>query len=260
MSSAPLPTEHSRLLDLLSPQPGQPDWASVGVLSAILDRHFLSGGDGLAAGQLEPLFRAWWPDLALVETLDRLREKGLLSMTSGQRYRVPEALLQPLADVLTTLLNGQVLSLPKWSGSPWELLAAFDAHCLQELSGPRPAEPSLPLWGGTAYTSAGRTHLLLFRPTPLYLEAHPDLYILILCQLPQGRLEPITDLFVASASLRQRVALYDLGKGQKMNLTRSDLFIHFERFLRWTYGLRIAPSPELTQGLIGAGILVLEKA
>lgn len=137
--------------------------------------------------------------------------------------------------------------------------------CAECLPYPRPPQllPQIGkrcYWGGTAYTSSGRTHLLLFRPFPLYPRAHPELYMLMICHLPQGGLEPITDLFVASASLRQRVALYDLDKGQKMNLTRSDLFIHFERFLRWTYGLRIVLSPELTQGLISAGILVLEKA
>ena len=260
MSDPHVPVEHRRLLELLSPGLREPDWASIGVLSALLDNRLLFGEEGLAASQLEPLFGAWWSDRSLVETVDRLQQQGLLTVRPGQVYSVPAAMIQPLASVLATLLNRREVSLPKWSGSPAELLSAFDTYCLQELSGPTPAKDLPCLWGGAAYTSANRTHLLLFRPFPLCLQVHSEHYILLICQWPQNGLEAIVAQFVERPSLRQRVALYDLGRGQKMNLTRSGLFVHFERFLRWTYGLRIVPSPELTQGLINAGLLVLEKA
>lgn len=248
------------LLDLLRPWLHEPDWASISLLSTMLDSHLLFQEEGLGADDLEPLFQVWWPDRSLSETIRQLQGKGLLTVGPGQRTRVPDGLIEPLASVLSTILGREKLSLPRWSGSPAELLTAFDAYCLQELSGPRPADGHSYAWGGAAYTSAGRTHLLLFRPFPLRLQAHPELYVLMICQLPQDGVEAITHPFIEHPSLRQRLALYDLDQGQKMNLTRSDLFIHFERFLRWTHGLRIVPSPELTRSLVDAGLLVLEKA
>lgn len=252
--------KYQELVDLLRPWLHEPDWAPISVLTTVLDSHLLFQEEGLAIGDVEPLFRVWWPDRSLFETMRQLQEKGLLTVGPGQRTRVSNGLIEPLASVLSTILGREELSLPRWSGSLAELLTAFDTYCLQELSGPRPAEGYPSVWGGAAYTSAGRTHLLLLRPFPLRLQAHPELYMLMICQLPQNGVSAITDPFIQHPSLRQRLALYDLDRGQKMNLTRSDLFIHFERFLRWTHGLRIVPSPQLTRSLVDAGLLVLEKA
>lgn len=249
----------SELRERLSSWLHDPDWAAISVLSALLDSHLLFDEEGLAADQLEPLFGVWWPDRRLAETTDRLQRQGLLTVRLGRIYGVPGATLEPLAGILTAILEQQVISLPKWSGSLAELLEAFDDYCL-ELNGPRRVEGLAGAWGGAAYTSSDRTHLLLFRPFPLRLQVHPENYVLMIGQLPEDGIEAITGPLIERPSLRQRVALYDLDRGEKMNLTRSDLFIHFERFLRWTHGLRIVASPALTRSLIDAGLLVLEKA
>jgi len=248
------------LLELLSPSPGQPDWAPISLLGTLLDSRLLFDEPGLAAGQLEPLFEAWWPDRSLAETLAPLLQEGLLTRGPGQRYSVSPAAVEPLAGALDNILTSQALSLPTGTVRLGDLLAAFSDYCLQELSGPTPAGPLPSAWGGAAYLSGGRTHLLLFRPAPLRLDAHPELFSMLVCQLPGDGIQAITGQFVEKPSLRQRLALYDLDRGEKMNLTRSDLFIYFERFLRWVHKLRIVPSPELTQSLVDSGILVLEKS
>ena len=50
----------------------------------------------------------------------------------------------------------------------------------------------------------------------------------------------------------------DLENGYKINLTRSDVFVHFERYLRRVHGLRLVVHPDLTQGLIDGGVMKLE--
>jgi len=91
------------------------------------------------------------------------------------------------------------------------------------------------------------------------LRTHPESFLLLLCQLPATDTETIMELFVESSALRQRVAMVDLEKGFKINLTRSEIFVHFERYLRRVHRLRLAVHPDLTQSLVDGGIMKLEK-
>src|SRR5581483_11823367 len=84
---------------------------------------------------------------------------------------------------------------------------------------------------------------------------------------PAGREEPtllvtaLTDELVSTllddASLRARVAVYDLARLEKVNAVRSSVFVHFEWFLRDAYGVKLVASDAFTRGLVDRGIISL---
>jgi hypothetical protein len=312
---------------------GDTDWALFSLVAALLDAHLLLGEPELRSELLEPLFGAYWPERSLPDAWAQLVQRGLVHSSAGGIYQVPTSLRRPLTDALDRWLAEQVIDLPAGEatrGSPThaigaegrpsvgvrlaDLMVGFANYCQEQLDAPCPAGPMPAAWGGSAWSSAGNQHVLLFRPFPLRLEAHADLYTMVICRFPaqasgmrygaqasgtrygaqasgmrygaqasgtrygaqagcmrygaqagglrysgQGD-EVLTGIFVQKPAVRQRVALYDLDQGQKMNLTRSDVFIHFERYLRWVHRLRVVPSPALTQSLLDSGLLVLEKA
>jgi hypothetical protein len=59
------------------------------------------------------------------------------------------------------------------------------------------------------------------------------------------------------AALRSRVAVYDLVRLEKANAVRSGIFVHFEWFLRDTYGVKVVASDTFTRGLVDRGIISL---
>ncbi|MER3410744.1 MAG: hypothetical protein C4306_11880 [Thermoleophilia bacterium] len=63
--------------------------------------------------------------------------------------------------------------------------------------------------------------------------------------------------FLDDAALRSRVAVYDLVRLEKVNTVRCSIFVHFEWFLRDTYGVKILPAADFTQGLIDRGVISL---
>jgi hypothetical protein len=74
-------------------------------------------------------------------------------------------------------------------------------------------------------------------------------------------LAELTDAFVArlldDASIRARVAVYDLARLEKANAVRSSVFVHFEWFLRDLYGIKVIASEAFTRGLVDRGIISL---
>jgi hypothetical protein len=71
----------------------------------------------------------------------------------------------------------------------------------------------------------------------------------------------LTDALVArlldDASLRARVAVYDLARLEKANAVRSSVFVYFEWFLRDLYGVKVVASDAFTRGLVDRGIISL---
>jgi hypothetical protein len=63
--------------------------------------------------------------------------------------------------------------------------------------------------------------------------------------------------FVDDAALRAKLALYDLGRLEKINAVRSSVFVYFEWFLRDAYGVKLLPASAFTQGLIDRGVISL---
>ena len=74
-------------------------------------------------------------------------------------------------------------------------------------------------------------------------------------------LTELTDALVArlldDASLRARVAVYDLARLEKVNAVRSSVFVYFEWFLRDLYGVKVVASDAFTRGLVDRGIISL---
>jgi len=76
---------------------------------------------------------------------------------------------------------------------------------------------------------------------------------LVLIELTQTLVARLLD----DASLRARVALYDLARLEKVNAVRSSVFVYFEWFLRDVYGVKVVASDEFTRGLVDRGIISL---
>ena len=73
----------------------------------------------------------------------------------------------------------------------------------------------------------------------------------------EGSLDELARAFVADADLRARVAVYDLGRLDKIGAVRSSAFAYFEWFLRDEYGVKLLPAAAFTQGLVERGIISL---
>jgi hypothetical protein len=229
------------------------------MLSTFLDAQLIFGETELSLDTLRPLFDVYWPKSSVVDATRELVRLGLLNNNPGSTYAVPREICRSVASTLEDDLIDyafQGISGPTQFGT---LLDGFSNYCLNELRVTLAEDNQLTqTWGGRAYTSAGQVHYLLLRPYPLHLRTHTDAHTLMLCELPDEGITTITDHFARSKALRQRLALYDLGRCQKINLTRSDVFVFFERYLRRVHGLRIAPAPALTQSLVDGGLLSLE--
>ena len=78
---------------------------------------------------------------------------------------------------------------------------------------------------------------------------------------PTLLLTELTDSLVTrlldDATVRSRVAVYDLGRLQKVNAVRSSVFVYFEWFLRDVYGVKVVASDTFTRGLVDRGIISL---
>ena len=230
------------------------------VLSTLLDAHELFGETGLASEALRPLFEMWYAanEGSLVDTLADLVQSGWLEAGTDSRYAVPEGLRQTLTTELAGYTDSCSLQLPDGTVRFGELVEDFFRFCQSEWPGRLEVDQATRAWGGRAFTSQGWRHLLLLRPAPLWLDVHAEGYTLIFCKLPEA-IEPLTEQLVSRPALNRRLTLCDLEKAQKMNLTRSDLFVYFERYLRRAHGLRLLPAPAFTQGLVDRGWLSLDK-
>jgi hypothetical protein len=73
----------------------------------------------------------------------------------------------------------------------------------------------------------------------------------------EADLDAIVDAFVGDGSLRNRLAIYDLVRLEKINAVRSSVFVYFEWFLRDEYGVKLLPAAAFTQRLIERGVISL---
>ncbi len=104
-------------------------------------------------------------------------------------------------------------------------------------------------------------------PTQLELAWRRERSSVVLADAPPEREEPtlalteLTEALVArlldDASLRRRVAVYDLARLEKVNAVRSSVFVYFEWFLRDVYGVKVVASDAFTRGLVDRGIISL---
>jgi hypothetical protein len=70
-------------------------------------------------------------------------------------------------------------------------------------------------------------------------------------------LDRLVTAFLDRPELRDRVAVCDLDRLERLGTVRSSCFVYFEWFLRDAYGVKLVPSPAFTQGLIDRGVISL---
>lgn len=237
----------------------QGDGTHSGLLSALLDAHWLFQEEYLSPETLRPLFGARWPEGSLAREWEELSRLGLLEPGPENSCAVPGHLRRALANALEGDLWRQPLYLPGGTASFPQLIAGFTDYCRSELKICPDAGAGMEVWGGIAFRLSGRQHLVLYRPDLLRLSAHPDAHVLVVCPLPAAVAMVASSSFSSVPALRNRLALYDVEGGVKINLTRSELFVYFERYLRQVHGLRMAPSRVLTDSLRDSGLLNLDK-
>jgi hypothetical protein len=226
--------------------------AGCALLCACLDARILFQKEAVPLDELAPLWKLYCGECTPEEEAECL---GLLPSSGAGICRLAD--IEDGSRRLAAHLDGRRLRLPQGDLTLGELLDGFTAHCRQELG--IEIDDRMASWGGRCFSSSGRCHHVLIRPRPVMIRPHPDAFLLLLCGLPETDIGTILELFVESPALRQRLALVDLETGFKINLTRSEIFVHFERYLRRMHGLRLVVHPDLTRSLVDGGIMKLEK-
>jgi len=233
---------------------------AISMLAALLDAQIIFREPGIPVKDLEPLRAIFLPEPDPEQTIRRLLTGGLIRSQESTMFAVPEEVKLPLAREMEKILKTKEIRLPSKTLRLGGLLDEFEAYCRDEgRIDPNPQTGVFPLWGGQEIRHSGRRHLVLIRPCPLLLRPCENAFILILSRIPEAGGRALADLFCADSALRQRLAFLDLEGGQKVNLTKSGVFVFFERFLMRTYGLRLTPPAPLTQSLVDNGLLSFDK-
>jgi len=236
------------------------DWMHLSPLGAVLDADLLFGCEGLEVETLRPLFEVWWPAASLDQILEEQVRAGTLVVTGGKLRAASTQLAYGLASELGQYARIDTIHLPSGAISFERLMDGFCSYLQDARLGTSPqADDVAGAWGVRCFRSADRRNLFVLRPFPVWLHPHQDAYTLMVCQLPDVETGVIASQFSHRPALRHRLAMYDLERGHKINLTRSELFVYFERYLRELYGLRMFPSPSLTRSLMSSGLLNLNK-
>lgn len=230
------------------------------VLCALLDAQLMFREPGLSLEQFEPFWDLCHPNCPLDCPIQSLCGMQLVQVSPASICTVSPDLCSLLAREMDEFLARQTIRLPHGDLTVGTLLDDFSAYYWNGPDSHLPAgSKSVKTWGGMGVFSSNRAHYVLVRPYPVLVRAHEESCILLLCSLPEAVSSVIAGLFAKSPGLRHRVALFDPERGRKFNLTRSEVFVHFERFLRRTHGVRLGPDPMLTQCLLDAGLLSFDK-
>jgi hypothetical protein len=135
-----------------------------------------------------------------------------------------------------------------------EMLAAFAAHCREELDDVEVTELAPTFLVARWRRETSRIELReRIVAGELAAAETPALY---LGELPE-ELDSLVDAFVSDESLRARVALVDLVRLEKISAVRSSVFVYLEWFLRDEYGVKLLPAAVFTQRLIDRGVISL---
>jgi hypothetical protein len=136
-----------------------------------------------------------------------------------------------------------------------EILEAFTRHCRDELTDVEvvDATPALLVarWRRETARIELRAGLVAFE------RLASESPTMLLADLDAADLDALADEFAAEPSLRASLAIYDLGRLEKLGAVRSSVFVYFEWFLRDEYGVKLLSSAAFTQGLINRGIISL---
>jgi hypothetical protein len=186
------------------------------------------------------------------------QEAAALEAALDERIDVPLAgapALDPTTELeLDAFRTGRRIEWATQTLTQGEILAAFARHCADELDDVEvvAVEPSLLVVRWRLEKSRfelragflGWEQLASETPTMLLGDIETEL-------------KALAERFVADADLRSKVAVYDLGRLEKLGAVRSSSFVYFEWFLRDAYGVKVLPTGAFTQGLIDRGIISL---
>lgn len=139
--------------------------------------------------------------------------------------------------------------------SQGEILEAFAAHCRDDLDDVDVVDVAPGLLVARWRRETSRLEL---RAGLVGLErlVSPD-PTMLLADLDQVDVDALAERFVADPGLRGTLAIYDLGRLEKIGAPRSSVFVYFEWFLRDAYGVKLLTSAAFTQGLIARGVISL---
>ena len=170
-----------------------------------------------------------------------------------------EALLAPeRRDTTLRLLGRRACRRPiEWASgtvAQGDVLAAFAEHCrrdLDDLDVETADDTALVVrWRSEVSRFAlrngfvGVEHLASAAPTMLLGDV-------------EQHLDELVAAFVDRPELRERLAICDLGRLERLGTVRSSAFVYFEWFLRDDYGVKLVPTPAFTRGLIDRGVISL---
>jgi hypothetical protein len=176
--------------------------------------------------------------------LEALRARGWLEADAR-----PEA-----QSALERLVTGRTLDWPSGGLTQGALLAAFGAHCRDELADVDVVDAT-----PTALVARWRaeTSRIELRAGFLGVErlagAEPTL---LLGDLARGGAALVT-AFLDDGALRAHVGILDLVRLEKVAAVRSSVFVYLEWFLRDAYGVKVLPAGAFTRGLVDRGIISL---
>ena len=178
------------------------------------------------------------------DLVEELRADGLLDLARRDALRAEleaRAVARVLDWVATTPTQG-------------ELLAAFAAHCADELDDVDVVSAAT---AELVVRWRDETSTILVRNGALGVERCKGGPPLMLIAELGDATESLVQSFLADASLRSSVAVCDLGRLERIGAVRSSAFVYFEWFLRDAYGVKLLPAAAFTAGLIDRGILSL---
>ena len=135
-----------------------------------------------------------------------------------------------------------------------DLLAAFADHCGHELDDVEVVERREDLLVARWRRETSRIEL---RAGFLGLERLASNVPTLLLGDVEGEEERLVTAFVDVADLRNRLAICDLARLERIGAPRSSVFVYLEWFLRDAYGVKLLPSARFTQGLIDRGVISL---
>jgi hypothetical protein len=162
--------------------------------------------------------------------------------------------VQLVVDGETTLETLRASSEIEWATGTvtrGEVLAGFAQHCRDELDDVDVLDEET---SRLVLRCKREESALELRGGLLFCERLADEGpLLLISELGDG----VVERFVADGGLRSAVALYDLGRLEKVNAVRSSAFVYFEWFLREAYGVKLLPAESFTQGLVDRGIISL---
>ncbi len=194
----------------------------------------------------------------LDEEARRCRPPEPSRTTVGGELRAGGLLEPARRDGLLAELEARAVARPlEWAAATvtqGELLAAFTAHCAEELDdvevvSAAPAELVV-RW-------RDETSTFLVRNGVVGVERRAGgAPLMVIAELGDHG-DRLVQAYLADPSLRASVAVCDLALLERIGAVRSSAFVYFEWFLRDAYGVKLLPSAAFTAGLIDRGILSL---